>query len=96
MSQLRFILIVCLRFLYQKNITFLSHKSNIHLMVVKVRSTLGTFNRLDNLSITGLERAFNDNTDNDLEESEDTLDVTKTNYTAKLAEETQIELGTTL
>ena len=64
---------------------------------LKVRSTLGTFNRLDNLSITGLERAFNTDTDNDLEEEvEDTLDVTKTNYTAKLAEETQIELGTTL
>ena len=58
-------------------------------MTVKVRSTLGTFNRLDNLSITGLERAFNTDTDNDLEEEvEDTLDVTKTNYTAKLAEET--------
>ena len=48
-------------------------------------------------AFTRLERAFNNNTDIDLEEvSEDTLDVTKTNYTAKLAEEKQIELGTTL
>ncbi len=46
---------------------------------------------LNNRSITRLERAFNNNTDFDLEEvSEDTLDVTKTNYTAKLAEEKKI------
>ena len=46
--------------------------------------------------ITGLERAFNKKTDFDLKEvSDDTLDVKKTNYEAKLVEENTNEIGST-